>query len=121
MTLNVDKYLSWKFDIKTCNCWHLAKAAWYDVTGMIVDDYTPERTSRTDLWLAATEAQTRFMEIPKAESPCLVLMQRAQAIPHIGVFYQRRVLHMTPKGVSYQPLEVATASFPVVLFYKNKA
>lgn len=51
-------------------------------------------------------------------SPCFVLMQRSQTIPHIGVYWKGRVLHLNDKGAQYQPLNIARGYFPLIRFYK---
>lgn len=115
----IDKYLGWKFNLRTRNCWTLVRAVWQELTGVDLEDLTPSEPNRTSCWLAVTTAQSRFIEIPMPVSPCIVLMQRAEDIPHIGVFIDGKVLHLRPTGVVWQPIEIATMCFPVVIYYAN--
>jgi hypothetical protein len=58
-----------------------------------------------------------FQKLVKPESPCFVVMQRSKIQPHIGIFYNGRVLHMKENGVEYQPLPVVQRYFTKIGFY----
>jgi len=120
MSFTVDKYLKKTFNLKTYNCWHFAREVWQELTGDELMDLTPENPSKTSCWLAVTYAEPRFLAIPGPESPCLVLMQRAEDIPHIGVYYKDKILHLRPQGVVWQQSILATAGFSKVFYYKQK-
>jgi hypothetical protein len=60
-----------------------------------------------------------FRKLAKPESPCFVVMQRNKTQPHIGVFYNGRILHMKENGVEYRPLQVAQRYFTKIGFYAN--
>lgn len=118
----VDKYLGKRFHISNYNCWHLVRDVWFELTGDLLYDYTPAKTTRTDMWVAATDAQHRFMEVKRVGTdPLIVLMQRPGDTPHIGVLYEGKVLHLRPNGAIYQPLEVASVGFSKVTFYTTKS
>lgn len=122
----VDKYLGKRFHLQHYNCWHFVRDVWFEITGHMLYDYTPAHTTRSEMWLAATDAQCRFKEVKDWHThgfndPLIVLMQRAKDTPHIGVLFEGKLLHLRPEGVIYQPLDVASVGFSRVLFYTTKA
>lgn len=118
--LDTDKYLSKRFHITNYNCWHFVRDVWFELTNEMLYDYTPAKTTKYELQLAAEDARYRFVQVPKDTGkhlPLIVLMKRYRDVPHIGVLYKGKVLHLRPEGVMYQPLDVASVGFDDVLFY----
>lgn len=120
INFNADLYMDRRFNLVNNNCWHLVKDVWLELTGVDLEDFTPQTPTKTSCWVATTEAQSRFRELSEPESPCIVLMQRAIDIPHIGVYIDGKLLHLRPTGTIWQPLEIARIGFPVLLYYTNK-
>lgn len=120
MTLSIDQYLRKSFDEKSYNCWDMARDVWRDLKGQELQPCRPAPFTREAYWVATTQRQCEFRELASPESPCLVLMQRAMDIPHIGVFIDGNVLHLRRQGAIYQPLAMARFGFPVVLYYTTK-
>lgn len=119
MKLNVDSYLARRFDLATQNCWHLARDAWLELTGVDLGDRTPETISAATLMQRFDSDVPVFEKLAKPVDPCLVLMRRPGLVPHVGVFYRGRILQMTRKrGACFEPLHHATAGFTDVGFYK---
>ena len=58
-----------------------------------------------------------FQKLEQPISPCFVVMQRSKTQPHIGIYYNGRVLHMKENGVEYQPLQVVRRYFTKIGFY----
>lgn len=119
MSFSVDKYLGWTFNLRTRNCWTMARAVWYELTGCDLEDLTPAEPTKAECWFVTNRAKKRFVELPLPISPCLVLMQRREDIPHIGVYINGKILHLRPAGVVWQLAEIATMGFPVVTYYAN--
>lgn len=86
-------------------CLHFASDVWHYLTGVDI---------RSRL-LGGHIASFRREERPV--DPCIVLMQSRGVIPHVGVYYRGRVLHLTELGVQYQPVEIATLGFKTIRFY----
>lgn len=121
--LDVDKYLGKRFHITNYNCWHFVRDVWFELTGEVLYDYTPAKTTKYELELAAEDARYHFVEEPypnATTAPLIVLMKRAHDVPHIGVLYKGRVLHLRPEGVMYQPVDVSSVGFQKVLFYSTR-
>lgn len=107
--MNTDRYLVKVYDKERYNCWDFVREVWQELTGEDVFTVTPP---------SVESIAPHFTPIEAPESPCLVLMLRQRCTPHIGVFYNGRVLHMNKRGPEYSPLHSATASFPTVRYYK---
>lgn len=120
----VDKYLAKKFSIGNYNCWHFVRDVWFELTGHMLYDYTPAKTNKHELELAAIDATHHFVEtdLQSADKllPLIVLFRRPKDAPHIGVLYLGKVLHMRPQGVRWEPLQIARMSFDRVNFYTTR-
>lgn len=118
----VDNYLKKKFDILNYNCWHFVRDVWFELTGEMLYDYTPARPTKHDMHMAAEDAIYKFLQVnsiaawPKHQ-PLIVLMKRRVDTPHVGVFYKGKVLHLTPEGARYLPLDVSTVGYEKITFY----
>jgi hypothetical protein len=60
-----------------------------------------------------------FTRLSKPESPCIVLMQRFKCTPHVGIWLDDRILHLTGRGVQFQPLVVARAYYDTIRYYSH--
>jgi len=116
----VDRYLGKKFHLRDYNCWHFVRDVWFELTGDMLYDYTPDKLNRHELDLAAEDATHRFVALERPVSHTIVLMKRARDTPHIGVMYKGKVLHLRPEGAMYQPLDVASVGFSKILFYTTR-
>lgn len=115
----INKYLLKTYDRVNYNCWSFAQEVWAELTGVDLGNQTPEvRTPQ-----AYTEKAERFsaslQRLAAPVSPCLVLFQRANAEPHVGVFYKGNVLHLREQGAQYRPLSQVASTYPQISFYTN--
>lgn len=60
----------------------------------------------------------RFQRLYHPTNPCFVVMQRFLFVPHVGVWLDDKVLHLTGRGVQFMPLAVAKSYFQVIRFYE---
>ncbi len=126
--INVDKYLSKTYNIRTYNCFSFAREIWLELTGTDLGKQTPDNPdthqgSVTTLQAlqynhTALQVANTLIRLDSPEDPCLVLLQRARLEPHIGVFYQGRVLHLNRSGAYYVPLGQITPGYPSVSYYR---
>jgi len=123
MRLDIESYLLRRFDLERQNCWHLLRDAWLELTGRDLGDRTPEQITAAALVGRFRTDVPAFVRLPAPRDPCIVLMQRPRAIPHVGLFYRSKVLQMTHTGASFFPLDRATVGFPEdgVGFYVDEA
>jgi hypothetical protein len=116
--INVAPYLARRFDLAESNCWHLTRDAWLELTGLDLGDRTPERITTAALIGRFASDVPTFTRLEQPVDPCVVLMRRPGAVPHVGVYMSGRVLQMTPTGASFLPMRAATIGFPLVEFYQ---
>lgn len=117
---DVDSYLARTFDLARYNCWHMLRDVWMDLTGRDLGDRTPERISTEALLCRFDSDVPQFRELMWPRDPCIVLMTRPAVVPHVGAFFNRRVLQMTSSGASFMPLEVATAGFERARYFDDR-
>lgn len=117
MTFTVDKYLGKKFSIVSYNCWDLVREAWLDLTGDDIGKRTPIPPTLRAMKERFLNEESHFMKVDKPVSPCIVLFKRYRLLPHVGIFFKNKVLHIRETGVEYQPLSVASFGFKEVGFY----
>lgn len=117
--LRIDAYLARRFDIVTQNCWHVARDAWFELTGTDLGDRTPEKVTRKALLGRFESDVPTFTKLDGPDDPCIVLMRDGvEVVPHVGIFYRGKVLQMAHSGVSYLPLHLARSDFDSVEFYR---
>lgn len=115
----VEPYMGKAFDAKHYNCWHFVREAWKDLTSLDLGDQVPEHRSPQTYTEQALKVANTMIRLDKPVSPCLVLMQRKRIEPHVGIFYQNKVLHLNINGVEYRALDQVTAKYPQVSFYAD--
>jgi hypothetical protein len=99
------------------NCAHFASELWEHETGrdirMLLAGFLAVPSERR----AAPQVAHDFRRLTGPESPCIVLLRRVRATPHVGVFVRGRVAHLTEVGPIRQPLSIAQLGFTSVRFY----
>ncbi len=118
MSFTVDSYLARRFDLATQNCWHLVRDAWRELTGDDLGDRTPVLITKAALIGRFDTDVPGFRKLSGPANPSIVLMTRRGAIPHVGIFYKRRILQMAAGGPSYLPIGPATAGYHEVGYYR---
>jgi hypothetical protein len=113
-----DSLMFKQFDVRTYNCWHLVRDAWQIVTGVDLGLPDLTRYSATEFNEVSLHwSTTRYREIEKAQSPCIVLLTKGKHMPHVGLFWGGRVLHIRQSGVQNQPIDVVAWGYDSRKFY----
>lgn len=115
--MSVDVYFDRRYKRSEYNCLAFASEVWKDLTGQ--DIATPLAELLAGGRVSRAQGQG-FVRRDNLTDPCLVLMQRRRATPHVGVYVRGRVLHITESGVEYQPLDVVSRAFTSTRFYQCK-
>ena len=105
--MSIDNLLDriWSKDY-TCN--EFACEAWQQIT-------SENLTKRLTKLLNGKDS---FKRIEEPISPCIVFFtNNNRSSTHVGLFYGDKLLHLTPRGVQYVPLELVTHNFREVRFY----
>jgi hypothetical protein len=71
-----------------------------------------------DLRGVALEQRARFTKLEAPVSPCFVLMWRINLkVPHIGIWYNGRILHLHETGAQYMSPSIVTRRFQRVSYF----
>jgi len=104
----IDRYLQRNFKLRGYNCWSLVREFWQDTQGVDLGPVIGFNDSK----------KLEYVKLEKPESPCIVLLLNPRQIPHVGVYWKGKVLHIKQSGAQYVPLNVASFGFKEVEFYK---
>ena len=105
--MSIDNLLDriWSKDY-TCN--EFACEAWLQITGEDLQRRLNDHLSE----------KGKFKRLKEPISPCIVFMtNNTRSSTHVGLFYCNKILHLTPRGVQFVPLEMVACSFKEVRFY----
>jgi hypothetical protein len=116
--MNIDKYLSKTFKHKTYNCYDFVREVWLELTGVDLGAQTPSVQNVQSYTEKALQVANTLGRLEQPDDPSIVLFQRARLEPHIGVYMNGRVLHLTRTGAYYVALSQVSAGYPTVTFYK---
>jgi hypothetical protein len=116
---SIDEFLD-RMPSKNYNCLDFVKEVWIGLFGIDVKDKLDLLCAGvySDKGILKFSAIKGFKKLNKPKSPCFVLMQRTKLSPHVGIYYNGRMLHLLGTGVEYQPLNVAKRYFTKIGFYK---
>ncbi len=106
--MSIDNLLDriWSKDY-TCN--EFACEAWKQITGKDLGKRIEN----------SLKGKGRFKKLSEPISPCLVFFKNSdRSSTHVGLFYCDKLLHLTPRGVQFIPLEMVVMHFKEVRFYK---
>jgi hypothetical protein len=113
--VSIDRHLAARWS-PAYDCLAFAADIWRDATGEDLRGrldglFTRER-------VPAPRHFRAFERLAAPASPCLVLMRRPRAEPHLGVFLRGRVAHLTGRGAVWLPLNLACFGYPRVEFFR---
>lgn len=115
----VDRYLGREFDRERYNCWDMLREAWLELTGVDIGHRTPMPPTALAIRRRFDQEEAEFVRLAAPRSPSIVLMRRPRLIPHVGLFWRDKVLHIGPEGARYEPPHQASHGFTEVRFYTN--
>jgi hypothetical protein len=114
---SIDKYFNKRFNSRTYNCAHFVCDVWADLKGFEMAEVLKGFLCAEKDRKAIKKDLNVINFLPKPVSPCVVLMQRPKAAPHVGIYLENKVLHILEASVQYQPLDVATLGFNKIRFF----
>lgn len=100
------------------NCLDFVREVWLAMTGQ---DITAKLTRLVGAFAnrkATVSGVKGFQRLKTPVSPCFVVMQRFKFVPHIGIYLNGRILHLTNKGVQFMPLVVARQYYIGAKYYR---
>ncbi len=119
--MNFDKYLDRVYNSSKYNCTHFVCEIWndlfkQDISKALGGALRAQRERRIN---AHDLASFKRLALPVA--PCIALFQISAKAPHVGIFLNGRILHITESGVEWNCLEIIMLNFNKVRFYSVKA
>ena len=111
--MSLDRFFQRTYSRARYNCFHHAAEVWQHLTG---EDILARLAGALE-GVSRTHVQG-FRRLARPADPCLVLMrQPVTRDMHVGVMVRGMVMHIQPRGVELQPLDVASFGFSDVRFY----
>lgn len=110
---SIDQFLD-RTPRKGYNCLDFAREVWFDLMG---EDITTRLTVSTKEGHLALKGMGNFMALRGPTDPCFAVMQRFRFSPHLGIYMDRRILHLSGRGAEFQPIEVAMLGFASIRYY----
>lgn len=108
--MSIDKYFGRRFNATKYNCAHFVCEVWTDLRGPEISDILRGFLCGPSERVVDMSALRAFRFLKRPESLCVVYMPARIHVPHVGVWIDGKVLHLTARqGVQYQPLDVASA------------
>lgn len=115
----IDNYLD-RTPGRAYNCLDFVREVWLGMTGRDVTERLTGLVGAFSQRKPNLSGVKEFRRLNVPEDPCFVVMQRFRCVPHVGIWMKGRVLHLTNRGVQFQPLQVAQAYFTSIRFYNEK-
>jgi len=113
--MNLDEFHYKKYHAVEYNCSHFARDLWLKLTGSDIGDLVGAFNS--GCLDSAMPARRGLQKLEQPQDPCLVWLAKPNVPPHIGVFVERRVFHMTPDGPRADPLHYLASLYNHYKFY----
>lgn len=116
--MNVDKYFTREYNKDSYNCAHFVCEIWSDLYGVDLSEKLLPLLKRKSQRHVTPKLRRDFIRLESAVEPCIVLFHRRYCDPHVGIYINGGVLHLTEIRVELVPLKIAMLSFDTVRFYK---
>jgi len=113
---NLDDYHQKEYHSTDYNCSHFVRDLWFDLTGQDICDLVGAFNSGR--LGPAMSVRRGLVRLDNPEDPCIVWFVLPGFTPHVGIFVERGVFHMTPDGPRYQPLALLQNLYQNTKFYK---
>lgn len=114
----MDPYLSRVYQKGLYTCLEFTVEVWKDLTGEDIGDRLRIlHMASADRRITPSDLR-HFLRLPAPTSPCIALMRRSKAVPHMGVFLRGRILHLNEMGASFQTPPFAGLGFKTATYYR---
>lgn len=118
--ISLDGFFDRMYHERNYHCVHFTTEVWKALTGQdlqaafegLLGAPRERRVRRTQL--------EPFRRLDRPVSPCIALLRRGRCPPHMGVYKDRRIIHIGRCGVEFQPVDVVRAGFDEVEYYLCK-
>lgn len=100
------------------NCFDFVREAWQFLTGEDIAGRVQGLLGAVAHRRARVSDLKGFTRLKVPVSPCFAMFQRYKFDPHLGIFLDGKILHLTNKGVQFMPIEVARQYYLGVKYYQ---
>jgi hypothetical protein len=116
--MDVDKFMFKKYVDDVYTCQNFARDVWLELTGEDLSERLAGLLGSKSSRKVRLSHVKAFTRLAHPISPCLIMFTQFNRDPHIGVFYQGRVLHLNLNGPEYLPIQLAGRGFTDRRFYQ---
>lgn len=113
----LEDLFSKSYNEQNYNCAHFVIDAWLEFTGNDISTCMEGFLSPPKMRRARAHSLATWKRLEVPSSPCIALFQACRRHPHVGIFLDGRILHLTENGVSWNRIEDAMLCFNRVRFY----
>lgn len=118
--MNIDKYLDRIYNARTYNCAHFVCEVWKEFNNTNIEyALKGAMTGSRNRGLHAHRLDS-LERVATPSGACLALFQANRKDPHVGIWIDGKILHITEMGVQWSPLEILMIRFNQVRFYNVK-
>jgi hypothetical protein len=116
--IQVDRFLD-RVPGPQYKCFDFVREVWRESFGVDLGDQLKGLAAALDSRKVRPGEVKRFIKLAQPVNPCFVIFQRPRNIPHIGIWYEGRVLHLQGgQSAQYVPLkDVKRLLYTKVSFY----
>lgn len=111
--MTLDDLYARAYDAERYHCAHWAADAWQALTGQ---DVRAQLLAIGGKVRRGVLGELKTIERPR--SPCVVVMHRPRTTPHVGIYLDGHILHMTESGVKGDEPGRACMNFKRVRYYQ---
>ncbi len=104
-----------KYDRLNYNCSHFVRDLWMFLEGQDICDMVSAWNSNS--LSDAMSSRKGLWKLENPVQPCIALFARKGDPPHVGVFMQGMIFHMTETGPELQNLSYVLSTFESVKYY----
>ena len=102
--MSISQFFRKTYNAESYNCGHFVCELWEHVTGQNIEHVAEAfRTKELSEYRPFHSLLSRLAE---PSDPCLVVMRTQSIIPHVGVYIEGAVLHITEDGVRHESIDV---------------
>lgn len=115
--MNLDNLYDRKYDSANYNCAHFVCEVWKQIKNEDISTVLNGALKAPSHRLMDAHSLRAFRRLQAPSSPCVALFQLHRREPHVGIFLDGRILHLTENGVEWTYQETILVNFDKVRFY----
>jgi len=116
--MSIDEFLGKVYDRNNYNCAHFTADVYKHLTGRDIEGNLKGLLFPLKDNHPTIDLRKGWTRLSTPENPCIVLFNGKNIEPHVGVYHNGKVIHLTTSGAQYVDLELAMLTFKTVRYYK---